>query len=108
MARMRERGVEVLELHNVLAETLEVPGATAWLLDRKIVANEVGLGLVEDTRAFLAGLPPRALAEFMIGGLATTDLPADFRPGYLALARESTGVRCRATSFTLRKLRLET
>jgi arginine deiminase len=93
MAKMRERGVEVLELHNVLAETLEVPGATAWLLDRKIVANEVGLGLVEDTRAFLASLPPRALAEFLIGGLATTDLPADFRPGYLALARESTGVR---------------
>jgi arginine deiminase len=93
MAKMRERGVEVLELHNVLAETLEVPGATAWLLDRKIVANEVGLGLVEDTRAFLVSLPPRALAEFLIGGLATTDLPADFRPGYLALARESTGVR---------------
>ncbi|MBB3083770.1 arginine deiminase [Geodermatophilus sabuli] len=93
MAKMRERGVEVLELHNVLAETLEVPGATAWLLDRKIVANEVGLGLVEDTRAFLESLPPRALAEFLIGGLSTADLPADFRPDYLALARESTGVR---------------
>jgi arginine deiminase len=29
----------------------------------------------------------------MIGGLATTDLPDEFRPGYLALAREHTGVR---------------
>jgi len=53
----------------------------------------VGLGLVADTRAFLDELAPRALAEFMIGGLSTTDLPAEFRPGYLALARESTGVR---------------
>jgi arginine deiminase len=93
MAKMRERGVDVLELHNVLAETLAVPEAKAWLLDRKIVANEVGLGLVAETRAFLEGLPDRELAEFMIGGLSTTDLPAEFRPGYLALARESTGVR---------------
>ncbi len=93
MAKMREHGVEVVELHNVLAETLAVPGARSWLLDRKIVANEVGLGLVEDTRAFLESLAPRALAEFLVGGLSTADLPAEFRSGYLALARESTGVR---------------
>jgi len=29
----------------------------------------------------------------MIGGLATVDLPDDLRPGYVALAREHTGVR---------------
>src|SRR3954452_22024351 len=39
MTKMRERGVEVLELHNVLAETIENPEAKAWLLDRKITAN---------------------------------------------------------------------
>ena len=93
MSKMRERGVEVVELHNVLTETLANPEAKAWLLDRKITANEVGLGLVDDTRAFLESLEPRKLAEFMIGGLATADLPGDFRPGYLALAREHTGVR---------------
>ncbi len=92
MAKMRERGVEVVELHNLLAETVAIPEAKAWLLDRKIVANEVGLGLVEDTRAFLDGLEPRKLAEYLIGGLSTVDLPDDFRSGYLALARESTGV----------------
>jgi arginine deiminase len=93
VSKMRERGVEVVELHNVLTETLANPEAKAWLLDRKITANEVGLGLVDDTRAFLESLEPRKLAEFMIGGLATVDLPDDFRPGYLALAREHTGVR---------------
>jgi arginine deiminase len=36
----------------------------------------------------------RELAEFLIGGLATSDLPDDYRrSGYAALARESTGVR---------------
>jgi len=93
MSKMRDRGVEVVELHNLLTETLLNPEARAWLLDRKITANEVGLGLVEDTRAFLESLEPRKLAEFMIGGLATDDLPGDFRPGYIALAREHTGVR---------------
>ena len=45
--KMRERGVEVLELHNLLAETMDIPEAKAWLLDRKIIANQVGLGLVD-------------------------------------------------------------
>ena len=93
VSKMRDRGVEVVELHNLLTETLANPEARAWLLDRKITANEVGLGLVADTRAFLESLAPRKLAEFIIGGLATTDLPDDFRPDYLALAREHTGVR---------------
>jgi arginine deiminase len=92
MSKMRERGVDVVELHNVLAETVAIPEAKTWLLDRKIVANEVGLGLVDDTRAFLEELDDRPLAEFLIGGLSTADLPDDFRPGYVALARESTGV----------------
>jgi arginine deiminase len=63
------------------------------LLDRKIEVNHVGLGLVDGTRAFLETLPPAQLAEFLIGGLATHDLPEDYRSDYLALARESTGAR---------------
>src|SRR5690242_9689642 len=46
--KMRERDVEVVELHDVLTETMQDPDAKAWLLDRKIVPNEVGLGLVDD------------------------------------------------------------
>jgi arginine deiminase len=91
--KLRGRGVEVLELHDLLAETMAIAEARSWLLDRKIISNEVGLGLLDDTRAFLESLKPRELAEFLIGGLATTDLPDDFRSGYVALAREATGVR---------------
>jgi arginine deiminase len=93
VAEMRDRGVEVLELHDVLTDLLEVPEARSWLLDRRITANAVGLGLVGEARAFLDGLEARALAEYLVGGLATTDLPDDFRSSYLALAREQTGVR---------------
>ena len=55
--------------------------------------GEVGLGLMEGTRAYLESLAPAELARYLIGGLATSDLPADYRTDYLALARESTGVR---------------
>ncbi|MFH8489365.1 arginine deiminase [Streptomyces longisporoflavus] len=91
--KLQQRGVEVLELHELLAQTMAVPGAKDWLLDRKITANEVGLGLIDNTRAFLDTLEPRQLAEYLIGGLATADLPDEFRSGYVALVRESTGVR---------------
>jgi arginine deiminase len=91
--KLTARGVEVVELHDLLAQTVALPGARDWLLDRKIVANQVGLGLVDDTRAFLESLAPVDLAEYLIGGLATQDLPDDFRSGYVSLARETTGVR---------------
>ncbi|GHF99130.1 arginine deiminase [Streptomyces zaomyceticus] len=91
--KLTQRGVEVVELHELLGETMAIPEARAWLLDRKIVANEVGLGLIEDTRAFLDALAPRDLAEYLIGGLSTADLPEEFRSGYVALAREATGAR---------------
>ena len=37
--------------------------------------NEVGLGLVDDTRGYLDSLQPRRLAELLIGGMSTRDLP---------------------------------
>jgi len=61
--KMRDRGVEVIELHEILAETLDIPAAKKWILDQQIVPNEVGLGLVEDVRAFLESLSSRQLAE---------------------------------------------
>lgn len=91
--KMRQRGIEVVELHELLAQTVARPEAKAWLLDRKIVANQVGVGLIDDTRAFLETLRPEQLAEFLIGGLATTDLPDEYRSAYVSMARESSGVR---------------
>ncbi|MGI5466697.1 arginine deiminase [Streptomyces sp. CA-132043] len=93
VSKLRERGVDVVELHELLAETMAIPEAKSWLLDRKIIANQVGLGLIDGTLAFLDSLEPRQLAEYLIGGLATADLPDEFRSPYIALARESTGVR---------------
>src|ERR687894_2663105 len=66
VAELRGRGVDVVELHDLLAETMAIPEARSWLLDRKMVANEVGLGLVEGTRAYLDSLDDRDLSRYLI------------------------------------------
>ena len=92
MTKMRDRGVEVVEMHNLLAETLDNPVAKKWLLDQQITANEVGLGLMEDVRGFLESLPSRKLAEFMIGGLSIMDIPEGHSSELLKLSREEFGM----------------
>ncbi|WP_236236716.1 arginine deiminase [Pseudomonas faucium] len=75
VTKMRERGIEVLEMHNLLTETVQNPEALKWILDRKITPDTVGVGLTNEVRSWLEGLEPRKLAEFLIGGVAGEDLP---------------------------------
>lgn len=89
---MEGRGIEVLELHELLTETLAVPGAKDWLLDRKVTPDQVGLGLVDDTRGFLEELADDELARFLVGGLAVADLPERYRSEHAALVRGALGV----------------
>jgi arginine deiminase len=73
--KMEERGVEVLDLHDLLAETLEVAEARAWVLDRRITANSVGRAVSQAIRPWLDAMPSRELAISLIGGIAIQDLP---------------------------------
>jgi len=75
VTKMRERGIEVLEMHNLLTETVQNPEALKWILDRKVTPDTVGVGLTNEVRSWLEGLEPRHLAEFLIGGVAGQDLP---------------------------------
>ncbi len=85
---LRARGVDVVELHDLLAQTVAIPEARRWLLDRRVTPQVVGPGLVAATREHLDDLAPDRLAEHLIGGLATTDVP-DLPTGYRALAEYS-------------------
>jgi len=67
--KMRDRGVEVVEMQDLLAETLNNPEAKKWILDQQIAPNEVGVELIDEIRSFLESLPSRKLAETLIGGL---------------------------------------
>lgn len=78
VSKMETRGVEVLEMHRLLQETVEDPEARRWILDRKLSPNNVGLGISEELDSWMSELPSRQLAQFLIGGVAYSDLPADF------------------------------
>jgi arginine deiminase len=73
--KMRERGVEVLDLHELLAETLKDKEARAWVLDRRITVNDVGVGTSRFVRPWLDEMAAEKLAEHLIGGIAVLDLP---------------------------------
>ena len=90
--KLRQRGVEVLEMHNLLTETLAVPQARAWILDEQVVPNQVGVGLVEEVRSYLDGLGDRELAETLIGGLSTYEFPETARGDVVRLVRDAAGV----------------
>lgn len=90
---LQNRGIEVVELHDLLTETIEIPEAKKWLLDQQITDFEVGYGLTSEIRAFLEEKPARYLAEYFIGGLSTEDLPSDFQSTSLKLAHEATGTK---------------
>ncbi|MGZ4784123.1 MAG: arginine deiminase [Acidimicrobiales bacterium] len=90
VSKMRDRGIEVLEMHDLLAETLAVPEAKGWILDHQVVANEVGAGLVGEVRSYLEGLGDRELAETLIGGLSTYEFPDT--GDTMQLVRDAAGV----------------
>lgn len=83
---MQERGVEVLELHDLLADVLAHHEGRSWLLDRKLAPSHVELGLMSELRGWLGDMPPRELAERLIGGVVRAELPfalADGLANYL-------------------------
>ncbi|MFD8300716.1 arginine deiminase, partial [Streptomyces bauhiniae] len=89
VAKLRRRGIEVLELHELLAQTMEIPEAKQWLLDRRVTVEQIGVGLVDPTRHFLETQTPHQLADYLIGGLTVDELPASDRITLDVLCRGS-------------------
>src|SRR5215475_14010449 len=92
LTKMRDRGVDVVEEHELLAETLDIPEAKKWILDQQIVPEEVGEGLVSEIRGYLDSLTSKTLAEYLIGGLSSVDLESVIKSDLLKLAHEATGM----------------
>jgi arginine deiminase len=89
---MRDRGIEVVEMHELLAQTLAVPDAKRWIIDHQVVPNQVGLGLVDEIRSYLHGLSDRELADTLIGGLSTVEFPEAIGGEMLKLVKDASGV----------------
>jgi arginine deiminase len=76
---MRERGVEVLLLHQLLAETLEEADAREWLLSRRVRPEEATVMFADPLREWLAEMPADELATRLTGGVTVLELPDEMR-----------------------------
>lgn len=72
---LRERGVIVHSFGELLAQTMNIPEARQWLLDRRVHAGFVGLDMVDEMRGWLNEMPSDLLASFLVGGIARAELP---------------------------------
>ena len=71
---LADQGVEVLHVHDLLAETMKDEDAKNWLLDRAVSSRDLGIELATDVRAFLADLDPSSTADHLIGGLTVAEV----------------------------------
>jgi arginine deiminase len=74
---LRGRGVEVLLLGDLLAETLAEEASRKELLDRAVTVDAFG-GVAPELREWFDSLPAHELSRYLIGGAIREDLP--FRP----------------------------
>ena len=72
---LRDRGVDVLLLADLLAETLKNPDARTWVLDRVVTPPRLGPALAEALRHGLDELDEVTLARHLIGGLTVAEMP---------------------------------
>ncbi|MFL6138901.1 MAG: arginine deiminase [Frankiaceae bacterium] len=74
-AALTDRGVEVLYLHDLLVETLEIPEARDFALGSAVRTELTGPVLAGTLRKHLAGLASAELAEVLMTGLVRQELP---------------------------------
>jgi len=74
-----EFGITVWRVHELLEDVVKDPEGRAYILDRKLIPNEVGVGGTVELRAWMDEMDPVKLVAHLIGGVAVAELPDDFR-----------------------------
>jgi arginine deiminase len=74
---MRDQGVEVLMLHDLLAETLTDPAARDWVLSRRLRPEEVTTVFSGELTAWMTEMAADELATRLTGGVLVSELPDD-------------------------------
>ena len=71
---LRQQGVDVLLLTDLLTRTLDVPEAKNWLLKTQISDYRLGPCFAADIRDWLGQMPHRELSRHLTGGLTCDEL----------------------------------
>lgn len=76
--KMKDRGIEVFDIQDLLTDILrDSREARAFILDRRITANQVGPALANVLRPWLDEVDPHFLARHLLGGVVLEDMPAE-------------------------------
>src|SRR6476659_9578851 len=70
---VRSRGVEVVYLEELIAQTLTDAEARKWVLDRAVTSFTVGAGVADEARGYLDTVDAVTLADHLIGGLTAQE-----------------------------------
>ena len=74
---MRDRGVEVFEAEELLAQALARPEARDWVCGHILSEREVGITAADRARQWVATAGAEQVAEFLIGGITKADVQQD-------------------------------
>ena len=100
VGKLRSYGVEVLEMHTLLEETLNTPAGRDFILDFKLLDKNVGVGVGGELRHWFEEMPTARLAELLIGGVPFAEIPKELGHGIIDAMREVSG----PAEFALRPL----
>jgi arginine deiminase len=74
---MRERGVEVFEVEELLAQALAKAEARDWVCGHILNERQVGIVAADRAREWAGSAEPAVVAEFLIGGITKADVHRD-------------------------------
>lgn len=86
---MRERGVEVLLLHDLLRECMDIELARAWLLSERLKPEEFGGWLWQELYGWISEQSSAKIVEILLGGVTRSELP--FKSSDLGIAAMGPG-----------------
>jgi arginine deiminase len=74
---MREKGVDVFEAEQLLAESLMKPEAMDWVCEHVLSDLAVGITASDRAREWARAADPVQVADFLIGGISKNDVQQD-------------------------------
>jgi arginine deiminase len=74
-----EFGVQVWRVHELLKDVVDESEGRRYILDHKLIANEVGVGGISEMRDWMDEMDSMQLVSHLIGGVTVDELPGDFR-----------------------------
>ncbi|PJE79630.1 Arginine deiminase [invertebrate metagenome] len=84
---LADNGVEVFVLTKLLAETLEIPEAKAWILDRQVSEYRYGPALAKEVRAYMEAMSSIELSRHLTGGLTVSELDSSIKSMTLSMMK---------------------